>query len=223
MRTFLCGVPSSGATFVAWTMSQSPGTLGLLDMCIGEIPRDSDFPSRLDVVIKDTVGSGRPHEEWLARFKPDRVVIITRNEARTRESMIRRYNASANPGRFLRHGEATIDAIYQEFHRVVGLNQHDEIVRYEDIVASKPELPRSLMEIAVQNHLNCEWCRWNAQPARWGFGGIHLHKMTKTEVVLLFRTIRYYGTALLGYCKWRHKFIVSGMYVPPLLEENDGI
>ncbi|MHC4402960.1 MAG: hypothetical protein ACYTG0_25140 [Planctomycetota bacterium] len=219
MRTFLCGLPSSGATFVAWTMCQSHKTLGLLDMCQGEVPRDSYFPSRFDVLVKDTVGSGRAYEGWLERFKPDRVLIVTRDESYCRQSMLRRYREAANPSRFLKRGQASIDAICRESERIIGLNRHHEIIKYEQVVASNPELPRSLMNIAVQNHLHSDWCRWNALPVRWGFGGIHLNGMSDVEIMLLFRTIRYYGTALLGFRKWRHKFLPHGMYLPSVSGE----
>jgi hypothetical protein len=214
MRTFIYAMPSSGATFVAWTMSQSPRTIGLLDMCQGEIPEPRNFPPRFDVVLKDTVGSDRPYNDWLRIFKPDRVVIVTRDLARVEQSLVRRYCESGHPIRFLRRGAKSIRRLARMLSAEIRRNSHDEIVRYEDVAASDPDLSRPLMDIAVQNHLHCRWCRNNAIPARWAFGGICVDGMSKVEGTFLYRVVRYYGEVLSGARKWRRVFVGTEMYVP---------
>ena len=216
MRTFLYAMPSSGATYVAWTMSQSPRTIGLLDFAMGLVPNPTRFPARFDVVAKDTAGSKRSYVDWLRIFKPDRVVIVTKDPSAIRKSIIRRYSKSLHPVRFLPGGIASITRRFRALQAAIDLNRHDEIVRYEDVVASKPELPRSLREIAVQNHLHCEWCRSNSVPTHWHFGGIHVKNMSDGETTLLFRTVRYYGQALSGHRYKRRLFVGSGLYMPPL-------
>ena len=216
MRTFLYAMPSSGASYVAWTMSQSPRTIGLLDFAGGRVPDPTRFPARFDVVAKDTISSHRSYMDWLRIFKPDRVVIVTKNPSTVRKSLIRRYNESRHPNRFLPGGIATIPKRFRKLQAAIELNRHDEIVRYEDVVASNPEMPRSLMEIAVQNHLHCEWCRKNAIPARWHIGGIRVKNMTAKALTFLSWTVRHYGEVLSGQRSRRRIFAGSGLYVPPL-------
>jgi len=214
VRTLLYAMPSSGATYVAWTMAQKERTIGILDVCKGNAIQASECPHGLDVVVKDTAGGvkRRRYEKWLSVYKPDRVVLVIRDEKAIRESIIRRYRVARVPERFLFRGLNSVDELFKEMDAVLAAGVHDEVINYEDVAANDEPLHRSLFQIAVDNHLYCEWCRYNSRPQRWGFGGIHV---PKSEEALLFHVIRYYGVVLCGSSRLRNQFVKAGMYVPP--------
>lgn len=214
MRTFLYSMPSSGGTFVAWTLCKTARTLGLLDMCVGPVPEPSWFPAGMDVIAKDTVGSTRHYKQWIDTFQPDRVVIVRRNPNDVRASMTRRYTESKVPGRFLPDGTESIDRLFGRLRRAVRYGCHDDVLEYEEVVAtSSPS--RSLMDIAIQNHLHCEWCRPNYYPQRWSFGGIRTSGGGLADERLIWHVVRYYGKALGGARRVRRMFARNGFYLPP--------
>lgn len=217
VRTFVYGMPSSGATFVAWTMSQSPRTIGLLDICRTQIPEVGDLPPGRDVVLKDNPARRRGYSESLRRFRPDRVVMVSRDPDAIRESLTRRYRAANQPNLFLPGGLEAIDDGFRRFDAAMSLRRHDSVVEYEDVADGDQALERPLLDIAVQNHLRCRWCRPNTHPARWGLGGLRVPGATRGELKLLTMVVRYYGKALDGGRRGLKLFKAARLHLPPLL------
>lgn len=80
MKTLVYGMQSSGASFVAFCLAQKPNTIAVVDLfCREEAPTLDGEADGCDVVLKCVVNTIVPFQKQLERFRPDRVLLVTRN------------------------------------------------------------------------------------------------------------------------------------------------
>jgi len=183
MRTLVYGMPSSGASWVAFVLGQHPDTIVIPDTYYFRPVPTADVFGDQDVVLKTTVDHKRTLELAQSRFQPHRTVIVVRDEDAVRASLRRRAAEALRPEAFMHGGNRGLEARLAEMRRVIATPLlWDERIDYEQFSQQDHELTRTVEEIVRYNWENCEWCRNNAMKQKWGLGGIRTPELTGENI-----------------------------------------
>jgi glycosyltransferase involved in cell wall biosynthesis len=89
MRLLIYGMQSSGASLLAFLMSQEPETLAIVDCWGGVVPSFANYAG--DIVLKTTVKTDATIAEHVEAFKPDFTILVERNILDVRNSLATKY------------------------------------------------------------------------------------------------------------------------------------
>jgi hypothetical protein len=160
MKTLVYGMQCSGASFVAFSLCQHP-CIAIIDLYNHlEAPcLESDTD---DIILKTTVSMWSTLEEQIDRFRPDKVVLVTRSIDDIMRSLSTkefRRKGGAWPKKMARYANTLI------YH----IHRFDEVISYERVVRSGFEIKRTIDDILEYNCKHCEWAE-QYYGLRWGFG-----------------------------------------------------
>lgn len=165
MKTLVYGMQSSGASFVTWTLAQAPGTIAVIDLfCREEAPSLDEEAAKYNVIVKCVVNTKIPLERQIELFRPDRLLLVTRNIDDLRTSL------SSKPYRDLGGPLAEKLAIYEDVLRR-GLHQFDSVISYERVAARPSEIRRTVEQVVEYSKAHSPWCR-KFHHHKWGVGGL---------------------------------------------------
>jgi len=170
MKTLVVGMQSSGASFVTFSLAQRPGTIAVVDLYCQELAPSLDAEARqFDVLLKCTITAAIPLTAQIKRFRPDRIVLVTRNVDAIRQSLCRKpwRDQAGTMGQKL--------AVYQDL-LLRRLDQFDQIICYERFIKQPREIVRSPEDILGFNAAHSSWACDNYK-TRWGFGALRLESM----------------------------------------------
>lgn len=163
MKTLLVGMQSSGASYATLCLAQDPKTIAVIDLwCEFVAPALVLESSRLDVILKVTITSTIPIERHLISFKPDRLILVTRNVDAIRTSLSRKPWRDAG---------GSMEAKFKSYEDILLRRMHwfDEVVSYERLVRVPRKIVRKPDEIRQFNCQRSTWCREHFGRG-WGFG-----------------------------------------------------
>ena len=165
MKTLVYGMQSSGASFVTFCLAQKPNTIAVIDLfCREEAPRLDEEADGRGVILKCVVNTVVPLKTQVERFRPDRLLLVTRNVDDVAASL------GAKPYRDLGGPMKQKLDIYQDV-LLRRLHLFDTVISYERFAADPPEIHRSRQEIVNFNATHSPWCR-KYFGRKWGFGGL---------------------------------------------------
>lgn len=152
MRLFVHGMQSSGATAFTLFLAQRPDCLALVDIlnnyAAPEVETDKDM------VVKAVVTTAHPLEEHVARFRPDRTILVLRDPRDNYQSL--RTKNYSNLSGTMEEKFAIIERLF------LGRDRFDAVVHYEDFVAQDP---------AVLDTVNA--LGWPVEPGYYQYGRRH--------------------------------------------------
>jgi len=165
-RIFVYGMQSSGASYVAWALSQGDETIGILDVFNHHpAPRAAELPADKLVVCKATVSLRHNVRDHLMRFRPGSVIFVKRDADAILASLRKKSRYGKRPGEKLVVWGADL----------VTSCLWDEVVVFEEFVQKPISFTRSLAQVVSYNLEHCEWCRKNygrRGRRKWGTGGV---------------------------------------------------
>ncbi len=165
MKTLVYGMQSGGASFVTFCLAQRPNTIAVVDLfCREEAPSLDEEAGRHDVILKCVVNTGVSLQTQIERFRPDRLVLATRNIDDVAASL------ETKPYRDLGGAIRQKLAIYRDT-LLRRLRLFDEVLAYERHAAEPPTICRGQREILDFNAAHSHWCR-RFFGRKWGFGGL---------------------------------------------------
>lgn len=189
-RILVYGMPSSGASYVAWCLSSNPNEIVLPDL-YGSIAPDASHFDGLDVILKVCVGKRGTLEDCVRAFRPDRTILVLRDEAAVRDSLMRRWASARRPRAFLNCGPRDVSRLLRIMrHAIAARDLWDEALIYGNFADQQIVPERDLWDIVETNWRLCEWCRDNHRPQKWGIGGIKQPGMTRRELDSIRRGVR---------------------------------
>ncbi len=165
MKTLVYSIQSGGASFVTWGLAQRPDTIAVIDLfCREEAPCLDVEAAEYDVILKCVVNTKVPLERQIESFRPDRLVLVTRNIGDLTRSLTTK---------LYRDLGGSLEAKLAIYHDVLlrGLPLFDEVVSYERFAAHVPENRRTLREIVEFGKSQSAWCR-KFYGHKWGLGAL---------------------------------------------------
>lgn len=128
MRLLIYGMQSSGATAFAQVLAQRPGCVALVD-----IPNNYAAPrvtTALDFVAKAVVTTAYPLAVHVARFRPDKTILLLRDP---------RGNYVSLSTKDYRHHAGLMDEKFQLLEQIFqNRAEVDAVIHYEDLVGRDP-------------------------------------------------------------------------------------
>lgn len=168
MKTLVVGMQSSGASFVTFGLAQRPDTVAVIDLfCEERVPTELVAETAgADLVLKCTITAAIPLAEQNVRFRPNRLVLVTRNIDDVRASL------NDKPWR---DEAGTLDAKCDVYRDLLlrHLDWFDEVIAYERFARVAPAITRSPGDILRFNAERSAWCR-EQYGKKWGFGALRL-------------------------------------------------
>lgn len=167
MKTLVVGMQSSGASFVTFCLAQGPDTVAVVDLhCRERVPDLDAELAGADLVLKCTITAAVPLAEQVERFRPDRLVLVTRNIDDIRKSL---------SGKPWRDEAGTLDAKCDVYRDLLlrHLDWFDEVICYERFARTPPAITRSPDAVRRFNAARSAWCR-ETFGRKWGFGALRL-------------------------------------------------
>ena len=165
LKTLVYGMQSGGASFVTWRLAQRPGTIAVIDLfCREEAPCLDEEATGHDVILKCVVNMLVPLETQIERFRPDRLVLVTRNIDDLTRSL------AGKPYRDLGGSMEAKLAVYQNI-LFRGLPLFHQVISYERIAAHALETRRTVQEVVEFSKSRSAWCG-KFYGHKWGVGGL---------------------------------------------------
>jgi hypothetical protein len=144
-------------------LAQKPETIAVIDLFCNQVAPALDREAETcDVILKCTVTANISFEQQIAAFRPDRLVLVTRNIEAIRASLSRKPWANAGGG-LDRKCAIYTDVLLRRIHHF------DEVISYERLCSVNTPLTRSCAQILAHNQSHSIWCR-DSFGSRWGFG-----------------------------------------------------
>jgi hypothetical protein len=165
MKTLVVGMQSSGASFVTFGLAQRPDTVAVVDLhCLERVPNLDAELAGADLILKCTITAAIPLAEQIVRFRPDRLVLVTRNIDDVRASL------TDKPWR---DEAGTLDAKCDVYRDLLlrHLDWFDEVIVFERFVRSALAITRTPDDILRFNADGSAWCR-DHYGTKWGFGAL---------------------------------------------------
>jgi len=167
MKTLVVGMQSSGASFVTFCLAQPPATIAVVDLyCQEHAPRLDEEARQFDVIVKCTITATIPLSRQIERFRPDRLILVSRNIDDVRRSL------RTKPYRDQAGAMEEKIAVYREL-LLRQLGRFDEVISYERFTRRLVPISRRKNEIVAFNAAHSAWCREN-YGKKWGFGGLRV-------------------------------------------------
>jgi hypothetical protein len=165
LKTLVYSMQSGGASFVTWGLAQRPGTIAVLDLfCREEAPPLDEEGFAHDVILKCVINTAVPLERQIERFRPDRLVLVTRNiDDLTKSLATKRYRDLGGSM------EAKLAVYRNTLLRDLAL--FDQVISYERFAAHAPEMHRTVREVVEFSKSRSAWCR-EFFGHKWAVGGL---------------------------------------------------
>lgn len=145
--------------------AQCPKTIAIVDLFCTEPAPDLDQEAKLfDVVLKCTINTEHHLEDQVERFKPDRVILVTRDVAAIWSSLMRKD---------WRDRAGLIDQKIRIYEEILSRRLHvfDRIISFERFVAEPWHIKRGRDEIVDFNARHSQWAKENYEK-KWSFGAV---------------------------------------------------
>lgn len=137
MRLLIHGMQSSGATAFTRALAERPGCLAMVDIANNfAAPR---VTTTADFVAKVVVTTAYTLAEHVARFRPDRTILLLRDP---------RDNYVSLADKNYRHHSGLMDEKFELLDQIFAdRHQYDAVVHYEDFVARSPAVHQVLADL----------------------------------------------------------------------------
>jgi hypothetical protein len=184
MKVLIHSLQSSGASLFAYFLSQTPRTIGIIDLNNHRLaPR---IGSPYSIVLKCVITTTWTIQQHVESFGPDKTILFIRNPYNNYFSL--RDKIYANRSGSLRDKFRLLEAAFSQ------RNEYDATIFYEDFLTDKAgtiakvrsigwpateeyyDFRRTPADIFNFNNVFCRWCRENPAAAGpqggWGMGNL---------------------------------------------------
>jgi len=178
MKILIYGLQSSGATSLAFLMSQRDNTIGVLDLFCDQVAPCLDEESKkFDIVVKATISEMFTIDQHIESFRPDVTILHHRKLS----SVISSLSAKKHKDKCGKMENKI------EIYKKLDKNRFNYQTNYEHLIdkqlgpltffvnESVWEFPRPLKSIIKFNCDNSDWCRTHIKN-KWWTGCLRSHE-----------------------------------------------
>lgn len=171
MKLLIYALQSSGASAFTYLISQKKDVISIIDLYSEELAPFISHP-KYDIVLKCTVSKDHSLLNHIDSFKPDKVILFTRDMSQVIASLETKKHA--NKG-------GSISEKIEIFNKELHGNLYDFTFSYNDMLSQKIgcldffidkssyESSRTVEEIIDFSNQNCAWCKENYKK-KWQIG-----------------------------------------------------
>ena len=171
MKLLIYALQSSGASAFAYLMSQRKDVISILDLYNEELA-PSIFHPDYDIIVKCTVSNSYSLLDHVNSFKPDKVILFTRDINDVIASLMNKPHANKGGG---------ISEKIEIFNKELNGNLYSLKFSYDDMInqnigsldffidSSAYKTSRTVEEIIDFSNQNCLWCKDNYKK-KWQIG-----------------------------------------------------
>lgn len=189
MRTLIYAMQSSGASLFSYWLSQQESCLGVVDLYFDQISPSLEHDN---IVLKCVATKEFTLEDHKSAFKPDKVILFTRNPVANYLSLSEKQYCNWG---------GTIDQKFKIFDQCIENEKFDLLVKYEDFIMKKSlgvgdpsfySFNKTITDVIQYNSINNDWCRLNYKK-KWGIGNIHANNLNSMNIDDFPNLKRMYG------------------------------